>query len=99
MVLVMLKHICQKCQCLVLAVSLRTGTTVTGFTGMVFMGMSMVMAFIRNGFLVVLMLFAHTMDDFYWQLFATEVLGGMTMMAMATYEFRKYKRKRMLIGV
>ena len=61
--------------------------------------MSMVMAFIRNGFLVVLMLFAHTMDDFYWQLFATEVLGGMTMMAMATYEFRKYKRKRMLIGV
>lgn len=61
--------------------------------------MSMVMAFIRNGFLVVLMLFAHTMDDFYWQLFATEVLGGMTMMAMAAYEFRKYKRKRMLIGV
>ncbi len=59
--------------------------------------MSMVMAFVRNAFLVIVMLFANTMDDIYWQLFATEVLGGLTMMAMAVYEFRKYKRKRMLI--
>ena len=58
---------------------------------------SMVMAFVRNAFLVVVMLFAHSMDDIYWQLFATEVLGGLMMMGMAVHEFRKYKRKRLLI--
>lgn len=58
---------------------------------------SMIMAFVRNAFLVVVMLFAHSMDDIYWQLFATEVLGGLMMMGMAIHEFRKYKRKRLLI--
>ena len=58
---------------------------------------SMIMAFVRNAFLVVVMLFAHSMDDIYWQLFATEVLGGLMMMGMAVHEFRKYKRKRLLI--
>ena len=58
---------------------------------------SMIMAFVRNAFLIIVMLFAHSMDDIYWQLFATEVLGGLMMMGMAVHEFRKYKRKRLLI--
>jgi uncharacterized membrane protein YfcA len=59
---------------------------------------SMLMSFLRNILLVVLLFFAHNMDDIYWQLFIIEVVGGITMMWMASHEFRKYKRKRLLIA-
>ena len=59
---------------------------------------SMLMSFLRNILLVVLLFFAHNMDDIYWQLFIIEVVGGITMMWMAIHEFKKYKRKRLLIA-
>ena len=58
---------------------------------------SMFMSFVRNIILVGLLFFAHNMDDIYWQLFVIEVIGGTLMMWMAIHEFRKYKRKRLLI--
>ena len=59
---------------------------------------SMFMSFVRNILLVVLLFFAHNMEDIYWQLFFIEVIGGTLMMWMAIHEFKKYKRKRLLIA-
>lgn len=58
---------------------------------------SMYASFARNAFLIMLMLFATSMEFIYWSLFVTEVLGGITMYWLARHEFRKYKRRRLLV--
>lgn len=58
---------------------------------------SMYASFVRNIFLILLMLPATSMEFIYWSLFVTEVLGGITMYWLARHEFKKYKRKRLLV--
>lgn len=56
--------------------------------------MSMVLAFLRNLFLVVMLFFSYTvsLDALFYSVLATEVFGGLSMIAVAAYEFKKKTR-------
>ncbi len=58
--------------------------------------LSLACSLLRNILIVTLLYFASkiSMDAIYWSLFISEIIGGIMMISLANYEFKKYKKSK-----
>lgn len=58
--------------------------------------LSLACSLLRNILIVTLLYFASnvSMDAIYWSLFISEIIGGIMMISLANYEFKKYKNSK-----